>query len=69
MFVNVIGMTQLWAGIMHNERTPLHTFDRGNVTLERHSKEIILDHVRLFEDALTTDFLFTDDNERPHRNT
>ena len=48
--------------------TPLHIFERGYITLERYCREIILDHLRLFKDAISPDFLFMDDNARPHRN-
>ena len=52
---------------MHNDRTPLHSFERGTVTSQRYCREIILDHVRLFRDALGPNVLFMDDNARPHR--
>lgn len=57
----------VWAGIMHNGRTPLHIFERGSVTSQRYCNEIILGHVRLFRGAVGSDFLFMDDNARPHR--
>lgn len=57
----------VWAGIMHNAKTPLHIFERGTVTSQRYCREIVLDHVRLFRGAVGPDFLFMDDNARPHR--
>ena len=71
MFVNVISMTQAcwWAGIMDNDGTPLNIFKRGNVTLEQYCRDIIHDHVCPFRGAINLNFLFMDDNVRPHRNT
>ena len=57
----------VWAGIMYDGRTPLHIFERGSVTSHRYCTEIILDSVRLFRGAVGPDFLFMDDNARPHR--
>lgn len=57
----------VWAGIMHNGRTPLHIFDSSTVTSQRYYTEILLGHVRLFRGAMDPDFLFMDDNARPHR--
>ena len=45
--------------------TPLHIFERGNVILEWHCREIILDHVRLFRGAISPDFLFLEDKVSP----
>ncbi|GFU79013.1 transposable element Tc1 transposase [Trichonephila clavipes] len=55
------------AGIMHNDRTPLHIFERGSVTSQCHCREIILDHVRIVRGAVGPDFLFMDDNAWPRR--
>ena len=49
-------------------RTPIHTFEQSNVILERYCRKIILDQVHLFRGAIRSDFLFMDDNARPHRN-
>ena len=49
-------------------RTPLHIFERSNITLERYCREIILDHVHIFRDAINPTFQFMDYNARPHRN-
>ncbi|GFX35483.1 transposable element Tc3 transposase [Trichonephila clavipes] len=52
---------------MHNTRTPLHISERGRVTSQRYCRETILDHVRIFRGFVDPDFLFIDDNARPHR--
>ncbi|GFW10408.1 transposable element Tcb2 transposase [Trichonephila clavipes] len=54
-------------GIMLNGRTELHIFDRGSVIEDRYCKEVLLPHVRLFRGAIGPDFIFMDDNTRPHR--
>ncbi|GFW29029.1 transposable element Tc3 transposase [Trichonephila clavipes] len=57
----------VWGGIMLNGRTELHIFDRGSVIEDRYCEEILLPHVRLFRGAIGPDFIFMDDNARPHR--
>ena len=57
----------VWGGIMLNGRTELHVFDRGSVTGNRYCEEVLLPHVRLFRGAIGPDFIFMDDNARPHR--
>lgn len=57
----------VWGGIMIDGRTPLHVFDSGSVTGERYREEILEPYVRLFRGAYGSDFLFMDDNARPHR--
>jgi transposase len=52
---------------MLNGRTELHVFDRGSVTGERYCQGVLLPHVRLFRGAIVPDFIFMDDNARPHR--
>ncbi|GFX31673.1 transposable element Tcb2 transposase [Trichonephila clavipes] len=52
---------------MLNGRTELHIFDRGSVTGDRYCEEVLLPHVRLFRGAIDPDFIFMDDNARPHR--
>ncbi|GFU91935.1 transposable element Tc3 transposase [Trichonephila clavipes] len=52
---------------MLNERTELHIFDRGSVIGDRYCEEVLLPHVRLFRGANGPDFIFMDDNARPHR--
>ncbi|GFX70657.1 transposable element Tcb2 transposase [Trichonephila clavipes] len=52
---------------MLNGRTELRIFDRGSVTGDRYYEEVLLPHVRLFRGAIGPDFIFMDDNARPHR--
>ncbi|GFX70330.1 transposable element Tcb2 transposase [Trichonephila clavipes] len=57
----------VWGGIMLNGRTELHIFDRVSVIGDRYCEEVLLSHVRLFRGAIGPDFIFMDDNARPHR--
>ncbi|GFU23955.1 transposable element Tc3 transposase [Trichonephila clavipes] len=57
----------VWGGIMLNGRTELHIFDRGSVIRDHYCEEVLLPHVRLFRGAIGPDFIFMDDNARPHR--
>ncbi|GFY14879.1 transposable element Tcb2 transposase [Trichonephila clavipes] len=57
----------VWGGIMLNGRNELHIFDRGSVMGDRYCKEVLLLHVRLLRGAIGPDFIFMDDNARPHR--
>ncbi|GFV51420.1 transposable element Tc3 transposase [Trichonephila clavipes] len=57
----------VWGGIMLNGRTEFHIFDRGSVIGNRYCEEVLLPHVRLFRGAIGPDFIFMDDNSRPHR--
>ncbi|GFV49779.1 transposable element Tcb2 transposase [Trichonephila clavipes] len=57
----------VWGGIMLKGRTELHFFDRGSVIGDRYCEEVLLNHVRLFRGAISPDFIFMDDNARPHR--
>ncbi|GFT80498.1 transposable element Tcb2 transposase [Trichonephila clavipes] len=57
----------VWGGIMLNGRIELHIFDRGCVIGDRYCEEILLPHLRLFRDITGLDFIFMDDNARPHR--
>ncbi|GFS53531.1 transposable element Tcb2 transposase [Trichonephila clavipes] len=52
---------------MLNGRTELRIFDRASVTGDRYCEEVLLPHVRLFRGAIGPDFIFMDDNARPHR--
>ncbi|GFU27649.1 transposable element Tcb2 transposase [Trichonephila clavipes] len=52
---------------MLNGQTELHIFDRGSVTGDRYCEEVLLPHMRLFRGAIGPDFIFMDDNARPHR--
>ncbi|GFV90437.1 transposable element Tcb2 transposase [Trichonephila clavipes] len=56
----------VWGGIMLNGRTELHIFDRRSVIGDRYCEEVP-PHVRLFRGAISPDFIFMDDNARPHR--
>ncbi|GFU49293.1 transposable element Tcb2 transposase [Trichonephila clavipes] len=51
---------------MLNGRTGLHIFDRGFVIGDRYCEEVLLPHVRLFRSVIGPDFIFMDDNARPH---
>ncbi|GFT71363.1 transposable element Tc1 transposase [Trichonephila clavipes] len=51
---------------MLNGRTELHILDGGSVTGDSCCDEVILPHVRLFRGAIGPDFIFMDDNARPH---
>ncbi|GFT80643.1 transposable element Tcb2 transposase [Trichonephila clavipes] len=57
----------VWGGIMLNGRNEPHIFDRGSVIGDRYCEEVLLPHVRLFRGAIDPDFIFMDDNARPHR--
>ena len=54
---------------LHNGRITLHIFKRGNVTLQRYCRKIVLNHVLLFRATVHPDFLFMDDNAGLNRNT
>ncbi|GFS81765.1 transposable element Tc3 transposase [Trichonephila clavipes] len=56
----------VWGGIMLNGRTELHIFDRGSVIGDRYCEEVLLPHVRLLRGTIGPDFIFMDDNARPH---
>ena len=40
---------------------------RGTVTAQRYRDEVLAPYVRLFQGAVGEDFIFMDDNARPHR--
>ncbi|GFS49156.1 transposable element Tcb2 transposase [Trichonephila clavipes] len=40
---------------------------QGSVIGDRYCEEVLLPHVRLFRGAIGPDFIFMDDNARPHR--
>ncbi|GFX14127.1 transposable element Tcb2 transposase [Trichonephila clavipes] len=52
---------------MIDGRTPLHVFRSGSVTGQIYRDEVLDPYVRLFRGAYGRDFLFKDDNARPHR--
>ncbi|GFX62965.1 cubilin [Trichonephila clavipes] len=57
---------RVWEGIILGSRTDLHV---QNVTMTGHIyRDVILEqHVRLFRGSMGAEFLFMDDNTRPHR--
>ncbi|GFS85961.1 transposable element Tc3 transposase [Trichonephila clavipes] len=61
------GGVMVWGGIMIDGRTPLHVFRSGSVTGQIYRDEVLDPYVRLFRGAYGRDFLFMDDNARPHR--
>ncbi|GBL94902.1 hypothetical protein AVEN_87690-1 [Araneus ventricosus] len=56
----------VWGGIILGSRTDLHV---QSVTMTGHIyRDVILEqHVRLFRGGMGAEFLFMDDNARPHR--
>ncbi|GFU51088.1 transposable element Tcb1 transposase [Trichonephila clavipes] len=56
----------VWGGIILGSRTDLHA---QSVTMTGHIyRDVILEqHVRFFRGAVSAEFLFMDDNARPHR--
>ncbi|GFW52431.1 transposable element Tcb1 transposase [Trichonephila clavipes] len=56
----------VWGGIIIGSRTDLHV---QSITMTGHIyRDVILEqHVRLFRGAMGAEFLFMDDNARPHR--
>lgn len=69
MFMNIIGMAKaLWCGQALCTMAEHRFISLSKVPLnQRYFREIILGHVRLFRSAVDPDFLFIDDNARPHR--
>ncbi|GFX00093.1 transposable element Tcb2 transposase [Trichonephila clavipes] len=65
--VSVVEGVMVWGGIMIDGRTPLHVFRSGSVTGQIYRDEVLDPYVRLFRGAYGRDFLFMDDNARPHR--
>ncbi|GFV31362.1 DDE_3 domain-containing protein [Trichonephila clavipes] len=58
-------MARVWRGIILGSITDLHV---QSVTITGHIyRDVILEHVRLFRGAMGAEFLFRDDNARPHR--
>ncbi|GFX80780.1 transposable element Tcb1 transposase [Trichonephila clavipes] len=56
----------IWGGNMLHGWTKLHVFDKGSVTGDFYCKAVILPHVVYSEVAIGPDFVFMDDNARPH---
>ncbi|GFW26735.1 DDE_3 domain-containing protein [Trichonephila clavipes] len=57
----------VWAGFMADGYTDLHVFDRNTLTGQRYREENLSPCIRLFHGADGPNFLFRDDNARPHR--
>ncbi|GFX67593.1 transposable element Tcb2 transposase [Trichonephila clavipes] len=57
----------VWGGIMLNGRTELHIFDRRSVIGDSYCEEVLLPHLRLFRGVIGRDFIFMEDNARPHQ--
>ncbi|GFX43128.1 hypothetical protein TNCV_2711721 [Trichonephila clavipes] len=55
----------VWGGIMTDEHTNLHVFDRG--TLTGQGDEILAPYGRHFREAYEPNFIFLDDNIHRHR--
>ncbi|GFX48277.1 transposable element Tcb2 transposase [Trichonephila clavipes] len=51
---------------MWNGQTELQIFDRVSLTGNRYCEEVPFPHVRLFRGAIGPEFIFMDDNARPH---
>ncbi|GFW58726.1 transposable element Tcb2 transposase [Trichonephila clavipes] len=47
--------------------TRFYTSNIGSVIGDRYCEEVLLPHVHLFQGAIGPDFIFMDDNARPHR--
>lgn len=60
------GNAMFWAGIMASDRTELVLID-GTLTGQRYITQVLEPHVRLWRGAVGEDFVFMDDNARPHR--
>ncbi|GFY14194.1 uncharacterized protein TNCV_3613831 [Trichonephila clavipes] len=57
----------IWAGIMADEDTDLHMFDRSFLTGQRYRNEILAPYFRLFRGAYGPNFIFTDNYASPHK--
>ncbi|GFV24894.1 transposable element Tcb2 transposase [Trichonephila clavipes] len=56
----------VWGGIILDSRTDLHV-QSVTMTVHIYRNVILEQHVRLFRGAMGAEFLFMDDNARPHR--
>ena len=52
---------------MGNGCTNFHVFYIGTLTDQRYRDEILVPYVRLFHGAYEPNFIFMDDNVRPHK--
>jgi transposase len=57
----------VWAGIFLDGHSDLHIFEGGTLTRSRYRDEILEHYVRPHASEVGENFLFMDDNARPHR--
>ena len=55
------------AGIMQDNRKPLHAAESGFVKAQRYWQEVLEPYVRVLRGAVGPEFIFIDDNVRAHR--
>jgi transposase len=65
------GSIHVWGGICSEAKTELHVFDRGAVNAHVYITNILTDYVTPFAPVIGENFLFMQDNAKPHvaRNT
>ncbi|GFU18417.1 transposable element Tcb2 transposase [Trichonephila clavipes] len=56
----------IWQDIILNGQTELHVFDTSSVTGNYYCKEMILSRVGLSRGVIRPNFVFMDDDARPH---
>lgn len=61
------GSVMIWGGISYEARTDLAIVDGGSMTGARYITTILDEHVIPFAPFIGPNFLFMDDNARPHR--
>ncbi|GFU59915.1 transposable element Tcb1 transposase [Trichonephila clavipes] len=59
-------LARVWGGIIFGSRTDLHV-QSVTITVHIYRHVILEQHVRLFRDAMSAEFLLMDDNARPYR--
>ena len=57
----------VWGGIMLHRHTDLQIFEHVTLNGQRYCDSVLLPHVRRFRGEIGPDFIFMDDNARPHR--
>ena len=60
------GSVTVWAGVSSEASTGLHVFHRPNLNSERYISDILEEYVVLFAPFIGEDFIFQQDNGRPH---
>lgn len=60
------GSIMVWAGICLGARTDLVVIDRGSLTADRYIREVLEENVVPFAPYIGDDFVFMQDNARPH---